>query len=430
MYACRMDRVPALTHTLRGNALFVRRFEVSVVDGPDRGASAISEDDELTIGTATGTSLRLTDPSVSRHHCVLRACERGLELRDLGSTNGTLVGEVEIVRAFVRDGARVRIGATTLALTSRADEMEHPLAAVGRFGELIGASAAMRRLYPLLERCAQSDATILIAGETGTGKELVAEAIHRHSKRRHDKLVIVDCSALARELAESELFGHVRGAFTGADLARVGAFEEASGGTLFLDEIGELPLELQPLLLRVLESGSVRPIGGQPKSIDVRVIAASHRDLRVEVNAKRFRSDLYYRLNVVRVVVPPLRERTDDIAVLAEHFWNEFRPAEPLPAGLLGELAVQPWPGNVRELRNAVERSALVGWQPSEDVQLTHEQAKAQAVRHWEKPWIERLLAAHDHTLSRAARAARMGRTNLRKLVQQYGLAHDDSIDD
>jgi transcriptional regulator with GAF, ATPase, and Fis domain len=426
-----MDRAPPPTHTLRGDAVFVRRFEVSVVDGPDRGARAVSEEDELTVGTATGTSLRLTDPSVSRHHCVLRACERGVELRDLGSTNGTLVGDTEIVRGFVRDGVRVRIGETTLALAIRDDEIEHPLARLDRFGELIGASATMRRLYPLLERCAQSDATVLVQGETGTGKELVAEAIHGHSKRRHGRLIVVDCSALPRELAESELFGHVRGAFTGADIARTGAFEQASGGTVFLDEIGELPLELQPLLLRVLESGTVRPIGGQSKSIDVRVIAASHRDLRVEVNAKRFRSDLYYRLNVLRVVVPPLRDRDGDVALLATQFWQEFRPSEQIPAGLLGELAAQPWPGNVRELRNAVERSALVGWQPSEDdAQLTHAQAKERAVQNWEKHWIERLLAAHDHTLSRAARAARMGRTHLRRLVQQYGLSHDDDDSD
>ena len=423
---------PVATHALRDNAIYVRRFEVEVVDGPDRGARAISADDELTIGTAAGTSLRLTDPAVSRHHCALRACGRGLELRDLGSTNGTFAQELEVVRGFIRSGARVRIGGTTLAVTIREDEIEHPLAIEDRFGDLIGQSAAMRRLYPLLQRGAQSNATVLIYGETGTGKELVAEAVHAASARKSGAFVVVDCSALPRELAESELFGHVRGAFTGADTARTGAFEEAHGGTLFLDEIGELPLDLQPLLLRALENHTVRAIGSnQQKTVDVRVIAASCRDLRVEVNAKRFRSDLYYRLNVLRVDVPPLREREGDIALLAKHFWAGFRRDEPLPAGLLAELVVQPWPGNVRELRNAVERSALVGWSPSSnELAMSHAQAKEVALRQWERHWLERLLEAHGHNYTHAARAARMGRANLRRLVRQYDLPRPAGVDD
>jgi transcriptional regulator with GAF, ATPase, and Fis domain len=427
-----VDPAPVATHALRGNAIYVKRFEVSVIDGPDQGTRAISQDDELTIGTAAGTTLRLTDPSVSRHHCALRACARGLELRDLGSTNGTHVGDMEVVRSYIRSGAIVRIGGTSLSVAIRDDEIEHPLAPQGRFGELIGESPAMRRLYPLLARCAQSTATVLIHGETGTGKELVAEAIHSASPRRTGPFVVVDCSALPRELAESELFGHVRGAFTGADFARDGAFADAAGGTLFLDEIGELPLDLQPLLLRALENHTIRPVGtNTQRSVDVRVIAASNRDLRVEVNAKRFRSDLYYRLNVLRVVVPPLRERDGDIALLAKLFWAELRPYDPLPAGLLAELVVQHWRGNVRELRNAVERSALVGWQPgNSDDTLTHAQAKEQALRRWEHHWLESLLIAHDHNLTHAARAAHMGRAHLRRLIQQYGIARYGSDED
>jgi DNA-binding NtrC family response regulator len=216
----------------------------------------------------------------------------------------------------------------------------------------------------------------------------------------------------------------VRGAFTGADEGRSGAFEDADGGTIFLDEIGELPLDLQPLLLRALESRTIRRVGGsQPRSIDVRVIAASHRDLRAAVNAKRFRADLLYRLHVVRVVVPPLRDREGDVALLAAHFWRLFRPGAAMPAELAAELAAQPWPGNVRELRNAVERSAIVGWSAPDEAELSHAQAKERAIRQWERLWIERLLAAHGQNLTHAARAAQMGRSHLRRLAQQYGLA-------
>jgi DNA-binding NtrC family response regulator len=356
---------------------------------------------------------------------VLRACERGLELRDLGSTNGTFIGDHEVVRGYIRTGTRIRLGTTTIVATILDDEIEQPLAAEARFGDLIGASQAMRRLYPLLEHCAQSDATVLIQGETGTGKELVAEAIHLASARRGGPFVVVDCGALPRQLAESELFGHVRGAFTGADTDRTGAFEQASGGTIFLDEIGELPNDLQSLLLRVLENHTVRRVGtNDQRSVDVRVIAASHRDLRVEVNEKRFRADLYYRLNVLRIVVPALRDRDGDIELLAEHFWQMFRPGQPIPAQLAAELARQTWPGNVRELRNAVERSALVGWTPDPDeLELSYGQAKERAIAEWERRWVERLLEANEHNLSRAARAAQMGRSYLRQLIRRHGVA-------
>ncbi len=415
----------AATRALRGNSVFVRRFAVEVVDGAERGARAVSTGDELTIGTAEGVELRLADASVSRHHCTLRATERGLELRDLGSTNGTFVGETEIVRGFVPHGGRVRVGKTTLAITILGDEIEQRLATEDRFGDLIGASPVMRRMYAILERCATSDATVLIDGETGTGKELVAEAIHHASPRRDQPFVVVDCGALPRQLTESELFGHVRGAFTGADTDRTGAFEAAGGGTIFLDEIGELALELQPLLLRALESRTIRRVGtNQQRSIDVRVVAASHRDLRIEVNARRFRPDLFYRLNVLRVTVPSLADRVDDIPVLAAHFWKTFRPDRDMPEEIRTNLARQRWPGNVRELRNAVERAALIGWTPSaeSDEVLSYGQAKDRASREWELRWVRALLAANDHNVSRAARVAQMSRSHLRELVQRYEL--------
>jgi transcriptional regulator with GAF, ATPase, and Fis domain len=354
----------------------------------------------------------------------VRATERGLELRDLGSKNGTFIGEIEIVRAFVGAGARIRIGGTTLLLAVRDDAIEHPLATGNALGDIVGVSPAMRRLYPMVERFGTSDGTVLITGETGTGKELFADAIHRASSRRAQPFLVVDCSALPRQLAEAELFGYVRGAFTGADVDREGAFAEANGGTIFLDEVGELPLALQPLLLRVLEAKKVQRIGtSQHREVDVRVIAATHRDLRVEVNARRFRADLYYRLNVLKLDVPPLREREGDVALLAQHFWDQFRPGETIPSELRSELELQSWPGNVRELRNVVERAALVGWQsPSNVAEQTYGQAKDEAMARWERAWIERLLAANDHNVSRAARSVRMARSHLRDLCRRYGL--------
>jgi transcriptional regulator with GAF, ATPase, and Fis domain len=417
------------TLVVRGQSVFVRQFEVAVVEGIDRGRKAVSKSEELSIGTADGNDLKLTDPSVSRHHCALRAEARGLQVVDLGSRNGTFIGEVELTGGYVPSGVRVRVGQTTLSVQVLDREVEQPIASADHLGALVGASATMRRMYPLLERCASSAATVLVIGETGTGKELIAEAIHAASPRRDAPFVVVDCSALSHDLAESELFGHERGAFTGADRPRAGAFESAHGGTIFLDEIGELPISLQPLLLRVLENRTTRRVGSNDyKEIDVRVVAASHRDLRALVNEKRFRADLYYRLNVLHVAVPPLRERSGDIELLARAFWRNYRGDAPPPAGLVEHLSAQSWPGNVRELRNAVERAALVGWVPEPGAatrpdELSYQGAKERAVLEWERGWTERLLAAHDGNLSRAARAAKMGRSHLRELARRHGVS-------
>ena len=354
------------TKTVRGSTVYVRRFQVDVLDGPDRGASAVSTDDELTIGTAEGVGLRLSDPSISRHHCALKVTERGLELRDLGSTNGTYVGDVEVVRGFVRSGARIRAGTSLLGITVLRDQIAHELATDDRFGELIGASPAMRRLYPVLEKCARSDVTVLLHGETGTGKELVAEAIHLASPRRDRPFVVCNCTTLAPTLLESELFGHVRGAFTGADRDRKGLFEAAHGGTIFLDEIGELPIAVQVKLLRVLENREIKRIGSpDPLHIEIRVIAATIRDLAEMVRQNTFRDDLFYRLNVGAVYLPPLRTRTDDIEPLVHHFIEIFNQrlgrtvSGPTPQ-VLDIFARYPWPGNVRELANVIERSMVV----------------------------------------------------------------------
>jgi transcriptional regulator with GAF, ATPase, and Fis domain len=405
-----------------GHTLLIRRFELVVVAGQDLGARVVSSTEELTVGTAPGADLPLTDPAVSRLHCAIRVTERGLELRDLGSTNGTYLEGHEVARLFVRARAEIRVGYTTIAIAILDDEIAQPLAPTDRFGELIGGSPAMRRLYPLIEQFAQREAPVLVTGETGTGKQLVAEAIHLASARRDRPFVVIDCSTLPRQLAEVVLFGNAPGAPGMPDGDRPGAFEDADGGTLLLDEIGDLPIELQPLLRRVLEDGVVRRGGGdRARRADVRVIAASHRDLRVEVNARRFRADLYYRLDVLRLALPPLREREGDVALLAAHFWRMLRRGEDIPAALLAALTAQSWPGNVRELRNAVERSALVGLSLA-GAELSYGQAKEEAVRLWERHWLERLLASNDHNLSRSARAARMGRSSLRQLCQRHGL--------
>jgi transcriptional regulator with GAF, ATPase, and Fis domain len=426
------------TFAVRGETVLIRQFAVEVVEGPDLGARVVSASEEVSIGSAEGNELRVTDQAVSRHHCAFRAEPRGLRLVDLGSRNGTFIpsagGELEVASCIVRSGARVRLGKTTLQITVLDHDLSQPLASGDRFGALLGGSAAMRRMYPLLEQCAASSATVLVNGETGTGKELIAEAIHATSARANQPFVVVDCSALSHDLAESELFGHERGAFTGADTRRIGAFESANGGTVFLDEIGELSLELQPLLLRVLEARQIRRIGENTyRPVDVRIIAASHRDLRSLVNDKRFRSDLFYRLNVLRVAVPPLRERTGDIELLAGEFWRAFRPDRTPPPTLLPQLAQQSWPGNVRELRNAVERAALIGWRPELDAPAAGTPAlgdgnevfsiaKEKAVWAWEKSWLERLLATSAGNLSRAARTAKMGRSHLRELCRRHGL--------
>jgi transcriptional regulator with GAF, ATPase, and Fis domain len=417
------------TLTIRGQTLFVRQIEVVVVDGPDQGMRVVSQSDELSIGTADGNDLKLADPTVSRHHCALHVDEGGVLLVDLGSRNGTFVNDVELVSGYVRDGVRVRMGKSIVHVHLLDDDLEQPMADADQLGPLLGASATMRRLYPLVDQCAASTATVLIVGETGTGKELIAEAIHARSPRRDRPFVVVDCSALSHDLAESELFGHERGAFTGADVERIGAFETADGGTIFLDEIGELPLTLQPLLLRVLEARTIRRVGSnEQRPVDVRIVGASHRDLRMLVNDKRFRPDLYYRLNVLRIAVPPLRERDGDVELLAAAFWRTFRPEVEPPPALLAHLATQSWPGNVRELRNAVERAALIGWKPERvpaappDL-LTYQQAKERAVWDWERGWVERLLATHGGNLSRAARASKMGRSHLRELARRHGVA-------
>jgi DNA-binding NtrC family response regulator len=296
---------------------------------------------------------------------------------------------------------------------------------------MVGVSAAMRRLFSILPRIAGCDTTLLIEGPTGTGKGLLAESVHQASRRAAGPFVVVDCGALAPSLVESELFGHERGSFTGAVERRTGAFEAAQGGTIFIDEIGELEAEAQPKLLRVLEKRVVSPVGSsQIIPLDVRVVAATNRDLRTEVNAGRFRADLFYRLNVLRVRMPSLAERTEDIALLATSFYRELsgNPDAIPPASLIARWSSQPWAGNVRELRSAVERAVLVGDGSMFEfaqgsvagTEGSYRREKALALATWESRFVGDLIRRHDGNISRAARAVKMDRNHLRALLQRY----------
>jgi DNA-binding NtrC family response regulator len=313
----------------------------------------------LSVGTAASNDVALDDPFVSAHHLRLDRRDGRWRVRDLGSTNGTRLAGLRVTEADLPAGAALLLGDVELVLETGA--VGAPPAPA--FEGMISREPSMRHVFDLIERVAPAEVAVTILGETGTGKELVARALHRLSPRRDAPFIPVNCSAIAASLIESELFGHERGAFSGADRLRKGAFEEAHGGTVFLDEIGELPLELQPKLLRTLEQGEVKRVGAsRPLTVDVRILAATHRDLRAQVRAGKFREDLFYRLCVVPITLPPLRARRGDIGGLANHFLAQASPRG-LPlrfsAEALARLEAHDWPGNVRQLRNAVHRALL-----------------------------------------------------------------------
>jgi len=369
--------------------------------------------------------------------------EGGVHLRDVGSTNGTFLAGHRVDSAWLKPGSTLRLGATHLRFDQLTEEVREPLAESDRCGRMLGSSVAMRRIFALVPRLAVSSATILLEAETGTGKTLLAEAIHRAGDRAKQRFVVVDCGAIPPTLIESELFGHERGAFTGATQTRIGAFEAAAGGTILLDEVGELPLEMQPKILRVLEDRTVKRVGTiEELPIDVRVIAATNRDLRLAVNRGAFRADLFYRLNTVRLRLPPLRERREDIPFLIEHFYQQFTgSSDPAPPEMVSTFLSHEWPGNIRELRGAVERAVLMGdlelWnevneptvEPAPDVfdpHLSFRAAKDRAVGRWERWYVRELYARAGNNLSKAARAARMDRAYLRDLLRRHHARVDE----
>ena len=414
-----------------------------VIEGPDRGMELTARRGIVKIGTASDNDLALSDTSVSRQHVELRLRADDVTVRDLGSTNGTTVDGVRVVEAVLSPASHLRIGDTSIRATPFEEPVVIPLSSRTSFGGLIGASAAMREVFAVLERVSGTEATVLVEGETGTGKELVAEGIHDHSSRAEGPFVPLDCGAVTASLMESELFGHVRGAFTGAVGDRQGVFEAAHGGTLFLDELGELPLELQPKLLRALEKREIRRVGDtRTRKVDVRVVAATNRDLVAEVNRGAFREDLYFRLAVVHVKLPPLRARRGDIPMLVELFIEQLLPGSPPPsAELVQALARKAWPGNVRELRNAVERAlALIGGEDTGGPPATAADPTGMLAELLEKPYktaqerwnasfevayVEHALRKSGGSVSGAARDAEVTRRHIQRLMKRHNLRRE-----
>jgi transcriptional regulator with PAS, ATPase and Fis domain len=432
--------------------------ELCVVEGPDAGKRLRIDKGSARIGTGRGNELVLGDRTVSRVHCEVVVRPEGVALRDSGSTNGTFLEGHRVRDVDLGHGASIRIGQTVLQVEIGGEAAFLPLSERDSFGEVLGKSQAMRHVFALLERAASTDSTVLVLGETGTGKELVAQAVHERSPRAPKPFVTVDCGAMPENLMESELFGHVRGAFTGAVSERRGAFEEADGGTIFFDEIGELPLTLQPKLLRALESRQVRRVGSnQSRRVDVRVVAATNRSLARCVNEGSFREDLYYRLAVVEVELPPLRARREDIPELAVHFLARFASAPAtVPPELLSALMARSWPGNVRELRNFIERSISVGWHPAAEPPRGDEPLRADAQPsgpllggelaadlerlfrrpfkdariHWtqqfEGIYVRALLARTGGNVTRAAELAGISRRFLQRTMVRLGMRTGD----
>ncbi|HRC56387.1 MAG TPA: sigma 54-interacting transcriptional regulator [Kofleriaceae bacterium] len=456
------QQVHTQLHTDVDSGLLVERsFRFRVVGGPDEGLTHVLDRGTTMVGTHTDNDVVLQDNTVSRYHLEIRTRREGIEIRDLDTTNGTKHGDVRIGQIVLAGSARLRLGKHTEVNIEPIDQSvdlgDWPH---DHFGNAVGTAPKMRALFALLHRVALTDTTVLLLGETGTGKEALAEAIHRNSRRSEGPFIVVDCGSIPKELIGSELFGHVRGAFTGASSDKQGLIEASNHGTLFFDEIGELALDLQPQLLRVLDRRQVRRIGeNRSIDVDIRVIAATHRDLRAMVRAGQFREDLYYRMAVVTAFVPPLRERKGDIPMLAQHFVQRMgRGALPLSDRLLGELTRHDWPGNVRELRNVVERAMSLGEAGLDDMQgqpgqgmpgisglddsldvestapgsaparhsdvleLPFKEAKAALVEAFERDYLQALLARHRGNISRAAAEAGIDRNYIHRLVKKYNL--------
>jgi transcriptional regulator with GAF, ATPase, and Fis domain len=422
---------------------------LSVLGGKGASVRLPGEEGRSIVVGKRGADLAIDHPSVSRRHLEVRRTREGLELTDLGSTNGTFIGGARVRSAIVEPGTVVRAGDVELLVAVELADVVIPPSEEERFGIVVGKSLPMRRIFGVLERVARTQASVLLMGETGTGKDALARSLHLRSKRESGPFEVVDCGAVAASLIESELFGHERGAFTGAVSSRAGAFERAAGGTLFLDEIGELALELQPKLLRVLEARELRRVGGNKVlTSDARIVAATTRDLRREVARGTFREDLYFRLAVVPVEVPPLRARLDDLAMLARKLLDSI--AEPgeleLSRESLAILRSYDWPGNVRELRNVLERAAhlslgvgarslvLTDVPPerardvdeletrSFDPEATYRESRARFESAFERRYVRWLLERHGGNVSAAARSVKMDRNHLTDLARKHGL--------
>jgi len=443
------DRVEAATRALQPAGTATRVLAV-VLSGTAKGTS-LPVADRIRIGKAPDNDLVLADDTVSRHHCELYRASDGIHVRDLGSTNGTKVQGARVSEAVVGPGTVLKVGEVEVILRVGVRTVEVLPSDKTYFGEAIGQSLSMRTIFGVLERIAPTVATVLFQGETGTGKDVLARATWTESDRAQKPFVVVDCGAVSYSLIESELFGHERGAFTGAVAARQGAFELAEGGTVFLDEIGELPLDVQPKLLRVLETREFRRVGGnRVLKTDVRVVVATKRNLEREIEAGKFREDLYFRLAVVPLTVPPLRARREDIPLLVEGILKAGGRDLAVSDETMQALVAHDWPGNVRELRNVLDRAIYLARAAGQseltlvslptagsaagdvfhfDAAKSYRETRARYDAEFERRYVKWLLARHGSNVSAAAREAKMDRKHLHDIAKKHGLRgqeHDE----
>lgn len=433
--------------------LTLPKCKLVVMEGDDTGLETTIDKGVIHIGTSERADMSLKDDTVSREHAEIQKTKEGYLLKDLGSTNGTFVGGLKVKEAFLATGTLIKVGKTKIKFTPKDEKLEIYPSKKTKFGDIVGKSLEMRRIFGILEKVAPTNISAVVIGETGTGKELIAKAIHSSSQRAKKPFVVFDCSAVAPTLVESELFGHEKGSFTGATTTRQGAFEIANGGTIFLDEIGEMNLDLQPKLLRALEQGEIKRVGAdKPRYVDVRVVCATNRDLKEEVKKSRFREDLYFRISVVQVNLPPLRKRMDDLELLVKYFIDlnlkggqeAKKTVTDIDEEAMRLLHDYSWPGNIRELKNAIdraisfcegttitikdmpeylrERSVITGSHPKIDGQLPFKEAKERWVESFERDYLIDLLRKNDLNISKAAKEAGIDRKSVQRLLKKYNL--------
>ncbi len=458
----------------RPKTLHLRKCQLLIEPNPAVGRPNAREftfdQAAITIGAMEDNDLTITDETVSRYHCRILQEEAAYIIQDLNSTNGTFVNGVRVREAYLSPGCELRLGNCRTTFRPFNETLEITASNSERCGSIIGRNVRMREIFGMIEKISPTGATVVIEGETGTGKEVVAQELHKRSRRSKAPFIVFDCGAVPESLIESELFGHEKGSFTGAIMTRQGLFEMAQGGTIFLDELGELSIDLQPKLLRVLEQREVRRVGSNKSiPIDVRVIAATNRRLEEEVRAGRFREDLFYRLSVVRMMLPPLRERREDIPLLVRHFLSAAsynkdpqgkQKIHHISPAAMRALESYDWPGNIRELVNVIERACSFAEGDTIDIQdlpellvnqfraqlpphqrhsgytpypsalpdpsalrdKTFKEAKEAWISTFERDYIIALLTRNDNNISHAAREAEIDRKYFRKLMKKYDI--------